>query len=237
MLNGLDLFSGIGGMSIAMEEWVRPVAYCENDRYCQGVLCSRMSDGTLTHAPIWDDVRTLDASAFVTTLEIDIIYGGFPCQDISVAGAGEGLEGERSGLFWELYRLVKEIKPSFVFIENVPAIRTRGMEILIKEFANIGYDCRWTRISAAEVGAPHIRQRWFLLAHSKRRKSGLESGRSSRESRQKEADMVDNLWKNAIPPDNRICDGLPEELDRIKALGNAVVPCQAKEAFQRLIGK
>lgn len=96
-MNGLDLFSGIGGISLALHEWVKTVCYCETDKYCQAILLSRMSTGELDHAPIWDDVRTL------TNLQlpsVDIIFGGFPCQDISCAGAGLGLVGERSGLYW-----------------------------------------------------------------------------------------------------------------------------------------
>lgn len=117
MINGLDLFSGIGGITIGLSEWVRPVAYCEIDPYCQSVLISRMLEGTLPTAPIWDDVKTLQGADLP---EIDIICGGFPCQDISVAGHGKGLEGERSGLFFEIVRLAKEVKPTFLFLENVP---------------------------------------------------------------------------------------------------------------------
>ena len=124
MLNGLDLFSGIGGISIALSPWVRTIAYCEQDRYAQSVLLSRMSEGKLHRAPIWDDVQTLTGEMLPT---IDIIFGGFPCQDISVAGRGEGLGGERSGLFYEIIRLTKETRTPFVFLENVPAIRTRGL--------------------------------------------------------------------------------------------------------------
>lgn len=92
MLNGLDLFSGIGGLTLALAPWVRPVAYCENDRYAQSVLLSRISSGDLPNAPIWDDVRTLKAWDIPN---VDIVYGGFPCQDVSVAGARAGLDGER----------------------------------------------------------------------------------------------------------------------------------------------
>ena len=106
MLYGLDLFSGIGGITKALEGYVVPVAYCENDRYAQGVLLSRMGDGDLPRAPIWDDVRTLKSEMLPA---IDIIYGGFPCQDISVAGRGGGLDAERSGLFFEVARLVGDI--------------------------------------------------------------------------------------------------------------------------------
>lgn len=162
-MNGLDLFSGIGGITLAIKKWVTPIAYCEIDKYCQSVLLQRMQEGNLPAAPIWDDVRTLPIEELP---KIDIIYGGFPCQDISVAGRGKGLEGERSGLFFEIMRIVKAVKPIFVFLENVPAIRTRGLDRVLEEFTKERYDCRWTMLSAAEVGARHKRERWFLLAHS-----------------------------------------------------------------------
>jgi DNA (cytosine-5)-methyltransferase 1 len=163
VINGLDLFSGIGGISLALRDYVKTVAYCEQNKFCQSILLSRMSEGFIDNAPIWDDVKTLRGEMLP---EIDIIFGGFPCQDISVAGNGKGLEGERSGLFFEIVRLTKEIRPTFVFLENVPAIRTRGLEQVIKAFTEIRYDCRWTCISAASVGAPHKRERWFLLSHA-----------------------------------------------------------------------
>jgi DNA (cytosine-5)-methyltransferase 1 len=162
-MNGLDLFSGIGGIGLALEPWVRTVAYCEREPYAQGVLLSRMQSGEIDRAPIWDDVTTLRADMLP---RIDIIFGGFPCQDLSVAGRGKGLAGERSGLFFEIARLIRECQPRFVFLENVPAIRTRGGERVVKELASLGYDCRWTTLSAASVGAPHKRERWFLLAHA-----------------------------------------------------------------------
>lgn len=164
MLNGLDLFSGIGGITLALKEWVRPVAYCENDRYAQGVILSRISSGDLPNAPIWDDVRTLQGSLLP---RIDIIYAGFPCQDISIAGNGKGLEGERSGLFFEVMRLAEEIKPKFIFLENVTNIRTKGLFRVVGALVDVGYDCRWDIFSARSIGADHNRRRWFLLAHSK----------------------------------------------------------------------
>ena len=111
MLNGLDLFSGIGGISLALSDWVCSVAYCESDLYAQSVLLSRMERVQLPAAPIWDDVRTLCRE--VIRADIDIIYGGFPCQDISVAGDGQGLAGKRSGLVSEIFRLVGDIRPLY----------------------------------------------------------------------------------------------------------------------------
>lgn len=171
-MNGLSLFSGIGGIDVALSEYVRPIAYCELDRYCQGVLLSRMADESLPNCPVWNDVTTLDGNIFKGA--IDIIYGGFPCQDISVAGHGAGLEGKRSGLFFEIMRLAKEIKPKFIFLENVPAITTRGGLRVVREIAEMGYDCRWCHVSAAEVGARHKRERWFLLGYAKH--DGLYGG-------------------------------------------------------------
>lgn len=186
-INGLSLFSGIGGLDLALSDWVRPIAYCEIDPYCQGVLLSRQASRDIQRAPIWDDVRSFSMERF--TLEekektrgiIDIIYGGFPCQDISIAGLGKGLEGERSGLFFEIVRLSNEIKPRWIFLENVPAITTRGGLEVVKEIAKMGYDCRWITITASSLGALHKRERWFLLAHTKR--EGLEGHSKTRKSK------------------------------------------------------
>jgi len=276
MLNGLDLFSGIGGISVALKEWVRPVAYCEIDPYCQGVLITDMERGRLCSSPIWDDVKTLHRS-HIGSMPIDIIYGGFPCQDISVAGRGRGLEGERSGLFFEIVRLAKEIKPKFLFLENVPAITSRGGLQVVREITEMGYDCRWCVISAASIGALHRRERWFLLAKSSGK--GLEGHRDGTErSSEKESmpssvheydvsnspslrcnqgssegiyterqtskhaestnnsSQVLNYWQNTEPPVCGVAHGVPNRVDRIRALGNAVVPSQAKKAFKILMG-
>lgn len=165
MLNGLSLFSGIGGIDVALSKWVRPIAYCEIEPYCQGVLLSRMAENKLHMAPIWNNITSLQGWQFIGL--VDIVFGGFPCQDISVAGLGRGLEGERSGLFYEILRLCRQIRPSYIFLENVPAITSRGGRDVVREITALGYDCRWCVISAASIGALHRRERWFLLAHSK----------------------------------------------------------------------
>ena len=286
MINGLDLFTGIGGMSLALREWVRPIAYCEIDPYCQGMLLSRMSDGGISYAPIWDNVTTLQGLPLRG--HIDIIYGGFPCQDISIAGHGKGLEGERSGLFFEIVRLAEEIKPKFIFLENVPAITSRGGLRVVREVAKLGYDCRWCVISAASVGALHKRERWFLLAHSNsERLEGQRIGTIGDES--KESKFTDNgatmqgkirwfdsfshaegkslqqeyssplqertrektwgrnsrecwpfesreHWQEVVSGVCRDSDGVSFQVDRLRALGNAVFPIQSKEAFKVLMG-
>jgi DNA (cytosine-5)-methyltransferase 1 len=243
-VNGLDLFSGIGGMSIGLKEWVRPFAYCEIDPYCQGVLLSRQSNGVIDKGPIWDDILTLNAKN--VGCGIDIIYGGFPCQDISTLGNGEGLEGKRSRLFFEIVRLAKEIKPKFLFLENVSAITRRGGPAIAKIIAEMGYDCRWCVISAEGLMAPHKRERWFLLAHSngepsretytKTLSQQEEQGPWLRHSRPNWRDGFGKHWKENKCPPFGMDDGLPFELDRARALGNSVCPQQAREAFKVLIG-
>ena len=266
MLNGIDLFSGIGGISLALSEWVRPVAYCEQDRYCQGVLMSRMSRGDLPAAPIWNDVRSLRGGMF-SEGSVDIVYGGFPCQDISNAGARAGLAGERSGLFKEIVRLTSELCPGFVFLENVAAIVTRGLPEVLTAFAELGYDTRWTCLRASDVGAPHQRNRWWLLAHANGAELRHEQGGSSGEEREgaheprndgeteyvadsermrelqsKGIEQDERRWSSnggwwaSEPNVGRVADGVPFRVDRIRGLGNAVVPVQAKEAFIRLMG-
>ena len=238
-MNGLDLFSGIGGISLALKDWVRPIAYCEIDTYCQGVLLSRMADGLLDKAPIWDDVSTLRAEPFRACT--DIIYGGFPCQDISVAGHGKGLAGERSGLFFEIIRLCGQIKPRFIFLENVPAITIRGGAEVVRAITALGYDCRWCIISAASIGALHRRDRWFLLAHSKsERLSGARNEVGVQEKQSLltyccEANGPYKQWE-IEPAVGRLVNGISNRVDQIKALGNAVVPQQAREAFKILMG-
>jgi DNA (cytosine-5)-methyltransferase 1 len=252
---GLDLFSGIGGLTKALCGYVQPVAYCELDPYARGVLLSRQSTGDLPCAPIWDDVQSLDGRRLPA---IDIIYGGFPCQDISVAGRGRGLEGGRSGLFFQILRLAKETKAPFLFLENVPAIRTRGLGRVIKELDKLGYGCRWGLLSAADVGANHKRERWFLLAHSTSKQSGrlqqsgiqpnigrssdvadtesAECARNRPESCGQQSRFTDKSWWAIEPNVGRVANGVPKRVDRLRALGNAVVPAQAREAFERLMG-
>jgi DNA (cytosine-5)-methyltransferase 1 len=254
VLRGLDLFSGIGGLTLGLEPWVIPVAYCEIDPYCRGVLLSRMHGGGLPVAPIWDDVRTLRGDDLPP---VDIIVGGFPCQDVSSAGSRKGLDGERSGLYRELIRLVGELRPKFVFLENVAAIRPHAWRV-VQDLAGLGFDCRWGVISAAQVGAPHKRDRWWLAGKAVAHTSGggrTERGFSEptgvqgqggpfalgcseeqqrREDRERSADLS---WYWSIEPGLvRVVHGISGHVVRIRSLGNAVVPYQARIAFRTLMG-
>jgi len=250
-LYALDLFSGIGGNSIGLKDYIQTVAYCEADRHAQAVLLSRMSAGDLPVAPICTDILGLDGYSFRG--KVDIIIAGFPCQDISVAGKGAGLEGERSGLFFEIIGLAKEIQPTFLFLENVPAIRTRGLDTVIQELTEAGYDCRWTMLSAADVGAPHKRERWFCLARRRLPNSRSEHDQSEFGSMEQTScegqqqirrdgpncmgpSKLESLNWETEPDMDRVVNGLPLRVDRIKRLGNAVVPEQARAAFEILMG-
>lgn len=233
MLNGLDLFSGIGGLSDALAPWVQPIAYCENDRYAQAVLLSRMQRQDIPIAPIWDDVQSLHSCELLERPQI--IYGGFPCQDISLAGAGAGLDGERSGLVFQFLRLIRECRPAFVFMENVPAITSRGLDRILLDLHSMGYDARWTIVSAAEMGACHIRERWFLLAHAAGPRLPRPDGKASFREAQLAKPARRNWWTSKPTVRGRN-HGIPNRRDRIKAIGNSVVPIAAREAFKRLSG-
>lgn len=157
-MNVLDLFSGIGGFSLGLERsGMRTVAFCEIDPHCRAVLRKHWPG-----VPIFEDVRNLHAGHVGS---VDLICGGFPCQDISLAGRGAGLAGARSGLWSEYRRLIEEIRPRWVVIENVGAIRSRGLDTVLGELAALGYDAEWHCIPASAFGAPHRRDRVWILAY------------------------------------------------------------------------
>ena len=137
----LDIFSGIGGFSLGLERaGMETVAFCEIDPHCRKVL-----ENHWPGAPMFTDVKEIKGKDFK---DIDVICGGFPCQDISVAGLKKGIKGERSGLWKEFKRIIKEIKPRYALIENVANLRSNGLTEVIKDLWSVGYDCEWHIISA-----------------------------------------------------------------------------------------
>jgi DNA (cytosine-5)-methyltransferase 1 len=158
-LRVLDLFSGIGGFSLGLERTggFETVAFCEIDPFCQRVLAKHWP-----HVCQFEDVTKLKGE---DVGPVDVICGGFPCQDISTAGSGAGLAGERSGLWREYARLVGELRPSVVIVENVAALLGRGLDRVLGDLAEIGYDAEWHCIPASAVGAPHIRDRIWIIAY------------------------------------------------------------------------
>ena len=226
----LDLFSGIGGFSLGLERaGMTTVAFCEIDPYCRKVLRKHWPD-----VPIYDDVRTLTADALRRDgiADVDVICGGFPCQDISRAGGQVGLDGERSGLWSEIARLVGELRPSLVIVENVAALLDNGMGRVLGDLSDLGYDAEWSTVSACSVGLPHVRQRVFIVAYP-----------DSIDGRARLRDTVARA-DGALPPIDsfegartrsrarlanpsalyRGADGVPNGPQRNRAIGNAIVP-------------
>ena len=158
----LDLFSGIGGFALAAS-WVwgkehEVVAFCEIEPYCQNILRQHWPD-----TEIIEDIRECDFGRFTN---IDLLTGGFPCQDVSGANPfGQGLSGRRSGLWRFMLESIRETRPQWIMVENVPWLRKRGLGRILGDLAEIGYDAQWHSIAAAQVGAPHKRERVWLVAY------------------------------------------------------------------------
>lgn len=245
----LALFAGIGGSSLAgkLAGW-ETVCAVENDEYCRSILFRHQRNGTLPRFPIWDDVETFDPTPW--TGSIDLITGGFPCQDISLANKTEagrkGLDGARSGLWREMLRIICVVRPDWVLVENVPALLSNGMGTVLADLSTLGYDAIWGVLSAGDLGYPHLRQRVWVVAHpaSKRfDKHAFSIVEFSKEAASKHkprislpatVDILRDGRKNfSTAPDYnyRGHDGLSEAMDRIKGLGNAWVPNVAAAAF------
>lgn len=165
----LSLFTGAGGLDLAIGLALpdaRPVCYVEVEINAARILAARFADGSLPEAPVWSDVRAFDGRRWRGA--VDLVVGGFPCTDLSVAGKQAGLTGEHSGLWFEYLRIVREIHPRGVFIENVPPVLTfpSGSTVL-RGLAESGFNAEWLSLRASDVGAPHRRERAFILAYSR----------------------------------------------------------------------
>jgi DNA (cytosine-5)-methyltransferase 1 len=274
-VNVLDLFSGIGGFSLGLERaGMRTVAFCEIDPYARKVLRKHWP-----YVPQFEDVRDLTANALSLygIGPIDVICGGFPCQDISNAGKKAGLAGERSGLWSEIARLVGELRPRYVIVENVAALLSRGLGDVLGDLAEIGYDAEWHCIPASAVGAPHRRDRiWIVaypsgagleglrsairvpeevagaggagetMAHAESRAGRVQKPQGLRQDGQVRIPIPVQLrdggwlgqpgtdWWEIEPDVDRVADGVPDRVDRLRCLGNAVVP-QIPELIGRAI--
>jgi DNA (cytosine-5)-methyltransferase 1 len=172
-MNELALFAGAGGGILGghLLGW-RTVCAVEWEPYAACVLAARQNDGVLPPFPIWDDVQTFDGRPWRGI--VDVISGGFPCQDISAAGKGAGIDGERSGMWREMARIIHEVRPRFVFVENSPMLTSRGLGTVLGDLASMGFDAKWGVLGAADVGAPHQRDRIWIVAHSRIRRHGAE---------------------------------------------------------------
>ena len=239
-LRVLDLFSGIGGFSLGLERTggFETVAFCEIDPFCRRVLAKHWP-----HVRQFEDVTKLRGE---DVGPVDVICGGFPCQDISLAGKGAGLAGERSGLWGDFARLIGELGPSFVLVENVTALLDRGISDVLGDLAALRYDAEWHCISASAAGAPHIRDRVWILAHANGdRQQGISAAGCCERTRKSiftggeiartfDANRGHHGWWNNEPDVGRVANGVPDRAHRLKALGNAVVP-QIPELIGRAI--
>jgi DNA (cytosine-5)-methyltransferase 1 len=245
-----SLFAGIGGMDLGLERaGMRCVWQVEIDPFCRRVLAKHWPD-VRRH----DDIRTFPPGDGADW-RCDLIAGGFPCQDISFAGKGAGIEGERSGLWAEYARVIRALRPRFVLVENVAALLDRGMGRVLGDLAACGYDAEWDCLPAAAVGAPHRRERLFLVAypHGERQKTVLSAdpgdggaleaergqpaggrGRSDLARRWDGAELLPNgrLHQPGVP---LLVDGVPAFVGEVSAYGNAVVPEVAEWIGRRIL--
>lgn len=278
----LSLCSGIGGLDLGVRLAVRGarvVGYVERDDYCRRVLRARIAEGALDDAPIYEDVYDYRGA----TGEAEVITAGFPCQPWSCAGKRAGTSDSR-WLWPEIARIIREVGPRYAFLENVPGLLSGGLGSVLGDLADCGFDAEWGSVSAAEVGAPHLRKRIFVLAYA--RSQGLEGGilasygggdpferrapladacgqrlaiggisdaRDQCEAPERSGDVVGGWppgpgdadgWSVYLAASPRlepaVCRGAPgtgNRVERLRALGNVVVPAQAARAFRVLYGR
>ena len=164
-MNVLDLFSGAGGGILGSYLLGhRTICAVEINPYCRRVLSARQDDGTLPPFPVWDDICTFDGQPWRG--RVDVVAGGFPCQDISIAGRGAGIDGAKSGLWREMARVIGEVRPRYVFVENSPALVGRGLGTVLGDLSEMGFNARWGVLGAHHAGAPHYRDRLWIVAHA-----------------------------------------------------------------------
>lgn len=213
-MNELALFAGVGGGILGGHQlgW-RTVCAVELDPYARNVLIARQNDGSLPPFPIWDDVRTFDGYQWSGL--VDVVSGGFPCQDISIAGKGDGIDGAKSGLWREMARIIDEVRPRFVFVENSPELVHRGLARILGDLASMGFDARWGVVGARHAGAPHKRDRIWVCANT-------TSPRSQGQQRQQQegndagfTDVCASEWSGAYPD----CEWQQQSTGRISEIG------------------
>jgi DNA (cytosine-5)-methyltransferase 1 len=195
-MNELALFAGAGGGILGghLLGW-RTVCAVEWEPYPASVLCARQNDGILPPFPIWDDIQTFDGRPWRGI--VDVVSGGFPCQDISAAGGGAGIDGERSGMWKEMARVICEVRPRFVFVENSPMLTSRGLGTVLGDLASMGFDAKWGVLGAADVGAPHQRDRIWILANA----NGLDDA-----LRGNSKDHAETMARRKDEPRGSLCD-------------------------------
>ena len=252
-LRVLDLFSGIGGFSLGLERTggFKTVAFCEIEEFPRRVLAKHWPG-----VPIHHDVRELKAEHVGP---VDVICGGFPCQDISSAGFKVGIEGERSGLWSDYARLVGELRPAYAIVENVADLLARGFDAVLSDMAALGYDAEWHCIPASALGAPHERDRVWIVAYANRDRQSVGAEHDEtrglpafgtfapsdascllgpaffwQQSHRALQQHWPQSWADYAASLRGMDDGIPGRVDGLASLGNAVVP-QIPEIIGRAI--
>ena len=244
VMNELALFAGAGGglLGGGLLGW-RTVCAVEWEAYPASVLCARQNDGLLPPFPIWDDVQTFDGHPWRGI--VDVVSGGFPCTDISAARKNaEGITGQASGMWRHMARIIGEVQPRSVFIENSPMLANRGLETVLSDLASMGFNARWCVLGAKAFGAKHKRDRMWIVGHANNKprlqtSQAISTKRGEWDSWQ---DIGWQYWERTPTPDwsiseavsDRIPDGVANRMDRLKAIGNGQVPVVAATAWRIL---
>lgn len=235
MLNGLDICAGSGIGSACFEALglCRTVCYIEIDDYCQRLLQQRMSDGWINNAPIWDDLKTFDGKPWSGL--VDFMFGGIPCQPHSTAGTRKGLEDDRD-LWPDYFRVLCDIRPKFALVENVQGLLSSNKRKMfggiLKDLAEAGYDAEWYVISAGSVGAPHKRNRLWLLAYP--HSSGRKEVPVKIKNRWETSESKWGSWWATEPDVVRVAYGVAGGVDRRTVAGNGWVPQVAAVIARRI---
>ena len=226
-----SLFAGIGGFDLGFERaGMRCVWQVEIDPFCQRVLAKHWPN-----VRRWDDVRTFPPEP-TEDWTCDVICGGFPCQDVSLAGNRAGLAGRRSGLWSEIVRCVRVVRPRFVVVENVAALLGNGMGRVLGDLAAVGYDAEWVCLPASAFGAWHHRDRVFVISQpADVRDADRFSAELVTSNGLGEFTAASSSWWESEPGMGRVADGFPGRVDRLRGLGNAVVPQVAQWIGERLM--
>jgi len=244
-MNELALFAGAGGGILGghLLGW-RTVCAVEWEPYPASVLCARQNDGLFPPFPIWDDVQTFDGRPWRGI--VDVVSGGFPCQDISAAGKGAGIDGERSGMWGQMARIIHEVRPKHVFVENSPMLTSRGLGRVLGDLASMGFNARWGVLGAGDIGAPHQRDRIWIVAKEVAHTSlpGFKT-RNQQTSRPDQPTLEKQSWRSGdelranygwpVEPNvGRVVNGMASRVDRLKAIGNGQVSRVAAVAWNIL---
>ena len=244
-MNELALFAGAGGGILGglLCGW-KTVCAVEKDEYAASILCARQNDSILAPFPIWDDVCTFDGKPWCGI--VDVVSGGFPCQDISLAGKRKGITGAKSGLWKSMARIINEVRPKFAFVENSALLISNGLATVVSDLTEMGYDIRWGCFTGYMVSAVHKRERIFILA----KMADADCRRQHQNKIHKKSSYEIDVWEQCTfdklcddeairgkdySDCHRTIDDISETMDRLKAVGNGQIPAVAAIAWKILL--